>query len=207
MRPSTTAVVGGLPRSWQTAPSITVIRRGRSRSPFNSRALSTTSNVWVQTSPSGCHSGSCSQPTSDSSSGRTCLMTPRSSASRKPIDGRSACNSSFSISPQIRSAGRSSSGSSRQSAAVAGVERELEPRGELHGAQRTQAIVRKRLRIDGAQQPARQVRLAIEGVFVHLGQRIPRDGVDGEVAASRGFRDRHRWIAVDLETLVTASPL
>ena len=46
-----------------------------------------TISVCVQTSPSGCHSGSCSQPTSDSSSGRTRSMTPRSSASAKPIDG------------------------------------------------------------------------------------------------------------------------
>ena len=40
MRPSTNAVVAGLPRSWHTAPSITVMSRGRSRSPFARRASS-----------------------------------------------------------------------------------------------------------------------------------------------------------------------
>ena len=74
------------------------------------RASSITSSVWTQTSPSGCHSGSCGQPTSAFSSGKSRSMTPSSSASAKPSDGRSARSSSFSISPQMRSAGRSSSG-------------------------------------------------------------------------------------------------
>ena len=105
------AVVGGLPRSWQTAPSITATCCGRSRSSIRVRASSMTSSVCTQTSPSGCHSGSCGQPTSASSSGNSRSTTPSSSASAKPIDGRAAWSSSFSISPQIRSAGRSSSGS------------------------------------------------------------------------------------------------
>ena len=82
---------------------------------MRSRAWSMTCSVWTQTSPSGCHSGSCGQPTSACSSGNSFSTTPRSSASAKPIDGRGA-NSSFSISPQTRSAGRSSSGIARQNA-------------------------------------------------------------------------------------------
>ena len=114
-----TAVVAGLPRSWQTAPSMMAISCGRSRSAFSSRALSTTMSVCVQTSPSGCQSGSCSQPTSGFSSGRIASTTPRSSASASPIDGRSAASSSFSSSVQTRSAARSSSGMLRHNAAVA----------------------------------------------------------------------------------------
>ncbi len=83
-----TAVVAGLPRSWQTAPSIIATARPRSRSSIRRRASSTTISVCTQTSPSGCHSGSCGQPTSASSSGHSRWTTPRSSASAKPIDGR-----------------------------------------------------------------------------------------------------------------------
>ena len=54
------AVVAGLPKSWQTAPSITAICCGRGRSSIRRRASSTTISVCTQTSPSGCHSGSCS---------------------------------------------------------------------------------------------------------------------------------------------------
>ena len=104
------AVVAGLPRSWHTAPSITVASRGRSRSSFRRRASSMTISVWIQTSPSGCHSGSCGQSTSGRISGRSCSTTPSSRASAKPSDGRSATSSSFSNSPHTRSAGRSSSG-------------------------------------------------------------------------------------------------
>src|SRR4029453_3840081 len=45
-------------------------------------------------------------------------VDPRIRASRSPIEGRAACRRSFSISPHMRSAGRSSSGNARQSAAV-----------------------------------------------------------------------------------------
>ena len=51
------------------------------------RASSTTISVWTQTSPSGCHSGSCGHPTSARNSGHSRSTTPMSSASRKPIDG------------------------------------------------------------------------------------------------------------------------
>ena len=54
----------------------------------------------------------------------------------------------------MRSAGRSSSGIARQIARVSLVERQLEPGGELHGAQHAQAVVGERRRIDDAQQRA-----------------------------------------------------
>ena len=71
-------------------------------------------------------------------------MTPSSSASANPIDGVRARSSSFSISPQTRSAGRSSSGMVRQSAFVVRVDREFEARRELDGAQHAQAVVAER---------------------------------------------------------------
>ena len=83
--------------------------RARSRSSMRVRAWSITISVCTQTSPSGCHSGSCGQPTSALISGKRRSTTPRSSASPNPIDGRAGRSSSFSISPQIRSGGRSSS--------------------------------------------------------------------------------------------------
>ena len=46
------------------------------------------------------------------------------------------------------------------------VERELEPRGELHRAQHAQAVVAERRGIDGAQQPALEVGAAVERILV-----------------------------------------
>ena len=159
-----------------------------------SRASSITSSVCTQTSPSGCHSGSCGQPTSAFSSGNSRSMTPSSSASAKPIDGRAASSSSFSISPQIRSAGRSSSGDARGRArAVAGVERELEARGELDRAQHAQAVVAERRadRRRAARGASRSPRPSTR-IEVLVGQRIPGDRVDREVAAPRRLLDRQR---------------
>src|SRR5262245_39656154 len=84
-------------------------------------------------------------------------------------------------------------------------EGELETRGKLHRAHRTKAIVRERLRIDSAEQPSLEIAAAVERVLVVVRQRIPRDGVDREVAAPRSFDDVHRRIAVDLEAFVTAA--
>ena len=102
------------------AENITANCCGRSRSSMRVRAWSTTISVCTHTSPSGCHSGSCGQPTSACNSGNSRLTTSSSSASAQPSDGRAAWSSSFSISPQMRSAGRSSSGSRRQISRVPG---------------------------------------------------------------------------------------
>src|SRR5262245_41025978 len=83
----------------------------------------------------------------------------------------------------------------------------LESRRKLHRAQRTKAVVREPLRIDGAQHAPLKIPTAIERVFITAGERIPRDGVDREVAPPRGFGDAHRRIAVDLEALMTAASL
>src|SRR5205807_4873836 len=55
------------------------------------------------------------------------------------------------------------------------VERETEARGELHGAQDTEAVLSKRRRIDGAQQAAIEVLPAMEGIEIFLGERVPGD--------------------------------
>ena len=75
------------------------------------------------------------QPMSACISGSSRAVTPISRASAKPIDGRAAWSSSFSNSPQTRSAGRSSSGMARQMVLRFLIRRELEARGELQRAQ------------------------------------------------------------------------
>ena len=84
------------------------------------------------------------------------------------------------------------------------VERELETRGKLHGAERAKAVVSERLgsrrrearvvRDRPDRRPDRRTRR----------QRIPRDRVDREVAAVRGLFDRHERVAAHLEALVAA---
>ena len=127
-------------------------------------------------------------------------------ARAKPIDGRGA-NSSFSISPQTRSAGKSSSGIARHSCARLLVEREVETGGELDRAQHAQAVVGESLGVDDPQHAALDVAAAVERIQVLAGQRIPGDRVDGEVAPPRRLFDRHRRIAGDLESAVAAAGL
>ena len=93
-------------------------------------------------------------------------MTPRSSASANPSDGRAALSSSFSISPQIRSGGKVVERNRAAQRASLVVERELEPRRELNRAQHAQAVVAEGLRIDDAEEPARQVAASVERIFV-----------------------------------------
>src|SRR6059036_2472047 len=107
MRPSTTAVVAGFPKSWQITASITASAFSFGRPSISAFARSIAISVWVQTSPSGCHSFSCGQPLSAWSSGKRLPTTPRRSAHSSPIEGRRAFRRSFSNSPQILSAGRS----------------------------------------------------------------------------------------------------
>ena len=108
----------------------------------------------------------------------------------------------------MRSAGRSSSGIARHSCARRVVEREVEPRGELHRAQHAQAVVGER-RADRRCAAARRSRsrAAVERIEVLAGQRIPRDRVDREVAAPRRLFDRHVRIAGDDEAAVAAAGL
>ena len=147
------------------------------------------------------------QPTSASSSGKRRWSTPSSSASVNPIDGRSA---------PAAAAFRSHPRSVRRqiverdlAAQLRGRRIELEPeaRGELDGAQHPQAVVAEGPGIDRAQQPAVEVRAPPMRIDVLAGQRVERDGVDGEVAAPRRVLDRHLGIAFDREPAVAASGL
>src|SRR4030095_11699376 len=87
------------------------------------------------------------------------------------------------------------------------VQDELEARGELHGAQRTKAVVAERLRVDGAKQMTLQIVTAIERIHVLVRQRIPRNCVDGEVAPASGLLQRHEGIPSHLEALMATSLL
>ena len=96
---------------------------------------------------------------------------------------------------------------SRHNRACGLVERELEARRKLDGAQHAQAVVAERGRIDHAEKPAFDVAAAVAGIEIFLRQRIPGDRVDREVAPPHGFVERHRGIARDVEAAVSAARL
>ena len=195
MRPSRKAVVAGLPKSWQTAPSMTASRCGRGRSSTRVRAWSTTCSVCTQTSPSGCHSGSWTQPTSACSSGHRRSTTPRSRARARPVR-RPRAPSSFSNSPQMRSAGRSSSAIDRQIARVSSFDGQVEPGCELDGAQHAQAVVAE---------GARDRRRAAAGVRGRRGRRTGRrySPVSGSNEIALIVKSRRRAAS---STLIAGSP-
>src|SRR5262249_27724059 len=84
---------------------------------------------------------------------------------------------------------------------------EREPRRELNGAKGPQAVVAERRRIDDTQYAAKDISPTVEGIEVLLGQRIPQNRVDREVAASCGVLDGHPRIARDLEPAMAAARL
>ena len=61
--------------------------------------------------------------------------------------------------------------------------------------------------IDGAQQPPLEIAAAVERIDVLAGQRIPGDGVDGEVAPPRGLSRRQVRVARHREAAMSASGL
>ena len=156
-----------------------------------------TCSVCTQTSPSGCHSGSWAQPTSAFSSGNSSIDHPESSASAKPMDGRWPRAATSRSRPRcVRPAGRragstgtapssssSSVSSNRAANCIARSTRRLSS-PNVADRPRGAAVCRDRARPSN-------------GSMYSLGQRIPRDGVDGEVAPPRGFLDRHRRVAFD----------
>src|SRR6185503_15390442 len=87
------------------------------------------------------------------------------------------------------------------------VEREAEPGRELHRAEYAQAVVGEGFRIDHPQQALFEIAPAVEGIEELAGQRILRDGIDREIAAPRGFVDRHLRIAGDDEAAMAATGL
>ena len=209
MRPSRNAVVGGLPRSWQTAPSMTVSCCGRSRSSMRPARLVDDEQRVHPDVALGMPFRLLRTTDERLQLGEELVDRRRARArARSPTDGRSARSSSFSISPQMRSAGRSSSGMRAAERLRVGVHLEPEPGGELDAAQHAQAVVAKRPRIDGAQHPAlEQIAAAVERVEVGVGQRIPGDRVDREVAPPRRFLRRHVRIAAHRECAMAAADL
>ena len=133
-------------------------------------------------------------------------MTPRSSASAKPIDGRCGLRAAASRTRprSARPAGRragsrgtaprcpSSSVSSKRAAncSARSTRRLSSPNVAGSTARRTRAL---------------EIGAAVERIHVLAGQRIPGDRVDGEVAPARGLLERHRRVARDLEALVAAA--
>ena len=122
------------------------------------------------------------------------------------MDGRAAWSSSFSISPQTRSAGRSSSGMARHSAAVSSSSVNSNRAANWTARSTRRLSSPNVVRIDGAQQAPIEIGASIERILELAGQRVPGDGVDGEVAPAGGLLERHGRIARDLESLVAASP-
>src|SRR5688572_23366683 len=69
------------------------------------------------------------------------------------------------------------------------VKGKLEARRELDRAQHPQAVVAERTKVNRAEHPAIDVGAAVERVLELLGERVPRDRVDGEVTAAGGLFD------------------
>ena len=168
---------------------MTVTPRGCGRSPIRVCASSTTISVWIQTSPSGCHSGSCGQPASACSSGKSRCDDAEIVRELQPGGwSRREEQQLLDFPPdRVRPADRRAAGGGRQPASV----RPCPARtgGELNPAQHAQAVVGERLRVHHSQESSlQQIAPAVERIDVLAGQRIPGDGVDSEVAAPRGFR-------------------
>ena len=85
------------------------------------------------------------------------------------------------------------------------VQPQIEPGGKLHRPQHPQAVVEKALAIDDAKEAPADIATAVEGIQVLPGERIPGDGIDGEIAAPRRLLNRHRRIAGDLEPAMAAA--
>ena len=174
---------------------------------MRARASSITISVWIHTSPSGCHSGSCRQPMSACISGNSRSITPASRANWKPCDGRAGSSRSFSNSPQTRSGGQVVERDAAADLQRVGRGRQLEAGDELHRAQHAQAVVAERGRVDHAQHARVEVRASAARIEVLVGERIPRDRVDREVAAARRLVERHARVALDEEAAVAAADL
>ncbi len=196
MRPSTNAVVAGLPRSWQSAPSMSATAGPRSR-PSVARSGGVHDHQRVRPHVAFRMPLGVLRTADERREFRQhgVESTPSSSASARPIDGRSAWSSSFSNSPQTRSGGRSSSGDRSQERLRLVVDRELEARRELQRAQHAKAVVAKRSRIDHAEAPGLEIAPAVERIEDLARQRVARDRVDREIAPSRRVRDRKCRIA------------
>src|SRR5215468_1984683 len=116
-------------------------------------------------------------------------MIPRSSAARKPIEGRRDCSSHFSTSAQIRSAGRSVRSIVRHKSIVAG---SIE---YSHRAQDPQTVFDESVLIDDADDAARYVFSPAVRIEDFVLERVVHHCVDGEIAAARGLLKTHPRVA------------
>ena len=203
------AVVAGLPKSWHTAPSITATCSACGRSSMRVAAPGrSTISVWTQTSPSGCHSGSCStpderpqlgpQPIDDAEVERQReadrrATAPGAAASRprprsvRPADRRAGSRGRARASPRRASSSKRAANCSARST------RRLSSPNVVGSTTRRRRCV--------------QIAAAAERDRGLVGQRIPQDRVDGEVAPARRLRHRHRTDRPDDEAFVAAPAL
>src|ERR1700741_2430952 len=82
---------------------------------------------------------------------------------------------------------------------------ELKTSRKLRRTQHAQTIFYKRGRRDGTQESSFNIQLAVVWIDQFSGERILENGVDREVAPSRGFGNCHRRIARDHKSLVTGA--
>ena len=85
-------------------------------------------------------------------------------------------------------------------------EREIEAGGELHPAQHPERILYEG-RAGVAQHAGLEIGDAVERIDQTLGERIPRDRVEREVAPRRGVRVAQRWVGCDGEAAVAGAGL
>ena len=133
-------------------------------------------------------------------------MTPRSIARARPTDGRGRKQELLDFAPDPF--GREIVELNRPAErARFEVELEIEARHELDRAQHPEAVIRKCPGVDHPQAAPLEVVAAAKRIEVFVGQRIPRDGVDGEIAPPGGLLDGHVGIADDDEPFVSAPGL
>ena len=174
MRPSSTAVVEGFPRSWHKAPSMMATRRGRSRSSLAARARSHhhervnphvslgvplrllwTIHEWPQFRQDLIHDSEVErqgQPKRGRSAGATASrLHPRSAR-------RASRRAARRDTPQrLPHPGRSRIGR------------------QLDGPQHAQTVVSERLQIHCSQHPLFEVSATVKGIFVRIAERVPGD--------------------------------
>jgi hypothetical protein len=176
-------------------------------SPTISRtAQSIASRVCTQTSPSGCQSGSCGQPTSVFSSGNSWSTTPRRSAQSNP-DRRARRQQQLlhlAPDPLARQVGQVDA-----AAQIGGRRIDVEPEsgGELHCPQHPQAVLDEGRPIDRPQPSGAQIVEAAPRIDRLVRQRIEQHGVDGEIAPARRLAQRQGGILLHLKAAMPAAGL
>ena len=201
-------VVEGLPRSCASAPSITAIFPARGSSSISVRASSTTISVWTHTSPSGCQSTLLlaadqrqqlrheriddAKVEREREANRRPAAPGRAASRARPRCARPAGRRVESPAQRRTSPDRASGRSAPPTAARAG----------RAGCRRRRSWNRRR----GARVRSRSARPP-KRIEVLVGQRIPADRVDREVAPPGGLLERHVGIAGDGEALVAAARL